>query len=359
MIRLSLIALITFAWLGSATAATTLYDVDFDGDVVGDVPEPDTGAFPRTGPSAIRFGTPEIAPDPDGVGNVLVLESSGGSLSTEQVQFDLGAGFVRYRLDFDAVIESPTEVRSSIGFSAFFDTGNANSLRFQSDGIVRGYISHVDFPGRPRVVSSFEFGRRIRVGAEVDLPRSRIQFDLDGVTVLEGDIGNKAMAFGSFADQTKVRISVFGASDTRVRIDNVLITAEAVRASIDIHPDSDLNPVNPMSRGLVPVVLLGKRRFDVLHVDPATLVFGPSGVLHQDPATLAFTPSGATPSSRREPHFDDVNGDGRTDLVSYFVVREAGIAPGDTEACLMGAMLFWTRFEGCDSVQTRGRHRRR
>jgi len=81
-----------------------------------------------------------------------------------------------------------------------------------------------------------------------------------------------------------------------------------------------------------------------------------------DVMTLAFGASAATPSHDLtkpgvfEDHLQDVNGDGLTDLVSHYRTQEAGITADDLEACITGATLDGTPFEGCDSIRTlRGR----
>ena len=106
---------------------------------------------------------------------------------------------------------------------------------------------------------------------------------------------------------------------------------------MDIKPGSDTNPINPASKGVIAVAILGSDTFDVLDVDVTTLAFGPAD---------------AAPTHLNALHLEDVNDDGETDLVTHYRTPETGITDGDTEACLTGDLFDGTPIVDCDSIQT-------
>jgi len=112
---------------------------------------------------------------------------------------------------------------------------------------------------------------------------------------------------------------------------------------IDIEPWSDANRIDPLSRLLFSVALLGSEDFDVAGLDVSTLAFGPAGAR---PALDLTNPFVYWLS-----HWD-VNDDGQKDLLSHFRTEETGIAMGDAEACLTGKTSDGTKIKGCDAVTT-------
>ena len=110
------------------------------------------------------------------------------------------------------------------------------------------------------------------------------------------------------------------------------------QVDIDIKPGNLTNPINPTSHGVIRLAVLGSESFGATEIDRTTLTFGPEH---------------AAPAHRRGGRLVDVNDDGFADLVSHYPIQQTGIAFGDTEACVMGALLDGTEFEGCDSLVTR------
>ena len=127
--------------------------------------------------------------------------------------------------------------------------------------------------------------------------------------------------------------TVAGAEGDPDWTNNTAVVVADVRARIDILPGSDINPINAGKPGKTPVAVLGGDGFDVMTLDAASLRFGPGG------------------ASGRQTSVEDVNRDGFPDLVGHFERRDAGIAAGDTAACVRGLTLLGAQFRGCDAVR--------
>ena len=106
--------------------------------------------------------------------------------------------------------------------------------------------------------------------------------------------------------------------------------------TIDIKPGSNINPINPGSKGKLTIAILTTEDFDASTVDASTVRFGPGA---------------AVPVNYR---LEDVDDDGDWDLALKFNTQETGIACGDTEASLTGQTIDGVQITGVDSIKTVG-----
>jgi hypothetical protein len=112
------------------------------------------------------------------------------------------------------------------------------------------------------------------------------------------------------------------------------VTPSIQHINVDIRPGNDKPaPLNPKSRGVIPVALLSSSEFDPLTVNQDSLTFGSTG----KESTL----------QRCNKDNVDLNGDGKPDLVCHFENSAAGFDEGDLEGVVMGTFGPSNRmFEG-------------
>lgn len=110
-----------------------------------------------------------------------------------------------------------------------------------------------------------------------------------------------------------------------------------LHVGVDIKPGSYPNAINLNSNGSVPVALLGSADFDVSSVDLGTVRFGKMHAMDSGAFILRSA-------------LEDVNGDGFMDRVFHFKIKETGLEPSDTEACLHGMTLAGEHFCGHDTI---------
>jgi YVTN family beta-propeller protein len=118
----------------------------------------------------------------------------------------------------------------------------------------------------------------------------------------------------------------------------ITLARDRIAVTLDIKPRDITNSVNPRSSGVIPVAILTTGAFDATAVDPLTVRFGQQG----------------TPEAHGRGHLEDVNGDGRLDLVLHFRTDKSGIKCGDGNAKLTGATVTGSLIEGQDLLLTVG-----
>lgn len=184
---------------------------------------------------------------------------------------------------------------------------------------------------------------------------ARVQvLDAGGAVVAQPFLADVA-AVGSHGDQPwtrwsfeapaagvyTLRFSVSNALDGMLDSHAVFDMEEAVEVAVDVMPGSDDNPVNPKSRGVVPVAILSLEGFDAASVDPSSVCFG-------DPGAPAERDCGEAHATG---HLEDADADGDLDLVLHFETAETGLEAGDGTACLTGRTHTGVSVQGCDRVR--------
>jgi len=111
-----------------------------------------------------------------------------------------------------------------------------------------------------------------------------------------------------------------------------------IAVSIDVKPGSDTNPINPKSKGKIPVAILSMPDFDAPSmVDVSSLTFGK----HGNEESLVFC----------NQEGEDVNGDGLLDLVCHFDNQLTLLNnPKSSFGYLEGNTMDGTPLEGSDTI---------
>jgi len=138
------------------------------------------------------------------------------------------------------------------------------------------------------------------------------------------------------------RVTVHGATDHTPDW-SAPIAAPAVAVDVDVRPWSSRNRVNPRSRGIIAIAILGADDFDASSVDGVTIRVGP----------------GAAASRRPTGHLRDVNRDGLVDWVGMFTSRDLGLTAEATSLALEGLTYGGTPIAGSDTVAVVSRRGRR
>jgi uncharacterized protein (DUF2345 family) len=91
---------------------------------------------------------------------------------------------------------------------------------------------------------------------------------------------------------------------------------------VDIKPGSCVNPVNPKSKGVLPVAILGTEALDVMMVDPSTIRLSRDGVDGEVAPIRVHYADVATPMQCELTASGEIEGDGYTDLMLKFRTQE-------------------------------------
>ena len=126
---------------------------------------------------------------------------------------------------------------------------------------------------------------------------------------------------------------------------------EGLEISLDIKPGSCPNPLNPKSKGKLPVAILGTDEFDVTDIDPSTILL--EGV---SPIRWNIEDVAAPVSSNDECACTEAGPDGIDDLTLKFSTQDIAAAIHDpaggykTALTISGGFYDGTQFEASDCI---------
>jgi uncharacterized delta-60 repeat protein len=258
-----------------------------------------------------------------GFGGALVIQPNGKIVAAGRA----GSDFVvaRYNTDGspDASFGSGGKVTTDFGgviFDAAFGVAlQSNGKIVAAGGEFNGFPSSADF-ALARYNPDGSLDASFGSGGEVTTDFGG--FDVASAVALQPD--GKIVAAGTGGSGSDFALARYE-GDTAV-----------IKVSVDIEPGESPNAINPGSNGTTPVAILSSATFNApSQVDTSSLRFGRTGT----EASLAFCSSP-----------EDVNGDGRLDVVCHFTTKKEGFQPGDSQGVLTGQTVAGTPISGTDSV---------
>ena len=254
------------------------------------------------------------------------------------------------RLTYEAAVR----LDASNGWMAlvgFVDRCNG-SLLMWNFFCIDGKSGAVHFCGEDEVyVDSFTYTRGAWCTVRADLDYNALTADLrltsgdDEVVVEDIPITAKEFICDSMSevvsDQWGVAAPATAAFSNLVYFDDVKLweADTTLIVDIDIKPDSDVNPINLRSRGLLPVCVFSSETFDATRIDPATCVLAGAPVAVR------------TKQLQFMAHPEDIDGDGLADMMLHFETQQ--LDPNqlqDDYAVLVGSTLEGQDVVGMDEI---------
>ncbi len=160
-----------------------------------------------------------------------------------------------------------------------------------------------------------------------------VAIDPVGNAYITGGVGGPGAMGGFPTTANAVQPNHAGATDAYVAK-----LSHFTMVTIDIKPNSSPNTINLGSGGVVPVAILSSATFDATTVNPLTV-------------TLASAPVKLKGNGTPQVIFQDVNGDGRQDIVVQVETEALQLNDTDTQAVLEGETVSGAAIVGTDLVR--------
>jgi hypothetical protein len=160
-----------------------------------------------------------------------------------------------------------------------------------------------------------------------NLPTSTV-WTINGRTVINGCCGG----VGGVADELRL-------SNQALSPSQFLVTAPVFPVTISIKPPAKAPvPINLGSGGVTPVAIFSSSVFDATQVDPSTI-------------RLSSAQVSSLGGGRYSCNAQNVNGDGKPDLVCRMVTNEIQLQPPATIAILTGMTFSGVQIQGAEAIR--------
>jgi hypothetical protein len=126
--------------------------------------------------------------------------------------------------------------------------------------------------------------------------------------------------------------------DMSLQIHGFVAVLNPEPVSIDIKPGDETNRINLNEHGVIPVAILDSADLDVNEINPSSLSL----------QGLSLKMVGKT--NRLLTHFEDIDGDGYTDLIAQFEDSDGWAGSGDGYATITGSLYDGTPIEGIEII---------
>ncbi|MCL5289358.1 MAG: LamG domain-containing protein [Acidobacteria bacterium] len=202
-------------------------------------------------------------------------------------------------------------------------------------------------PGRWAHATAWFNGNELRIYIDGALASSRVVAP-DTIATAEGElnIGRNALFSSDFFDGQVDEVELFNRALDDKEVAAIFEAGRAgkckdssIKVSIDIKPGSFPNSINLSNAGTVPVAIFSSEAFDATQIDPETVSLAGASV-------KMVGKSGKYLCSA-----EDVNQDGRLDLVCHVLTAQFMIEPGDSVATLEALTFDGRRVRGEDTVR--------
>lgn len=159
-------------------------------------------------PASVNFGTPTVRAQVGTLpGPVLELKGSG----YQQVRFAVLKGALTYRLEFDAYLDLPGDLK------VLFDSvTSVQNLYFKSDGTISAFQSSIYTPPS---IGTYARKKNVKVAVDIDMVKAEWEIFVDGVSKRRGPYR------ADFGDLRDIRFHTSDTGTGFAGIDNVRIYA--------------------------------------------------------------------------------------------------------------------------------------